>query len=49
MATSAPAPSRPIIVATGSVHLKELIKEEIAKNGKWCDLNHIDVSQVKAG
>ena len=40
--------ARPTIVATGSVHLRALIKEEIAKNGQWCDLNHIDVSRVKA-
>ena len=35
------------VIARDSEHLKQLIKETIEKEGPNCDLNFIDVSQVK--
>ena len=34
------------LVAKDKEHLKDLIQEEMKKNGPNCDLNHIDVSNV---
>ena len=35
------------VIARDREHLKQLIKETIEKEGPNCDLNFIDVSQVK--
>ena len=34
-------------IAKNKRHLKQLIRTEIVKNGLQCNLNHIDVSNVK--
>lgn len=39
-------PTRPIIVATDTEHLRKLISREMWEHGNQCDLNHIDVSQL---
>jgi len=36
-----------VIVAKNKEYLSEIIGQEINKNGITCDLNHIDVSQIK--
>lgn len=38
---------KPTIIAKNKEHLQLLIKEEIKLHGYDCDLNHIDVTQVK--
>ena len=35
------------IIVKGKRHLKQLIKREMEKNGNGCDLNHMDLSNVK--
>jgi surface protein len=37
---------KPKIIAINKGHLEQLIDKEIADNGCYCDLNHIDVSSV---
>lgn len=37
---------KPTIIAKDKDHLNQIIQEEIIINGKNCDLNHIDVSNI---
>jgi len=39
---------KPTIIAKDKDHLLDLINQETMANGFQCDLNHIDVSQVKS-
>jgi len=38
---------KPTIIAKNHLHLVEIIEKELNLNGYLCDLNHIDVSNVK--
>ena len=38
---------RPLVVASDKDHLKQLIDQEIKEHGRYCSLNHIDVSNIQ--